>query len=299
MQRIGLVLAAVAVALPAAAAPAVELEAAKVLLSPKARSSCADVPCLIEAAYASDEKAKAIALALYRDTGDVAGVGPPELMDGGYRGQIRLVPQLPLGGYRKHLVWTDQAMRAIDAWFTALYDGTKLSPSYRWTALRFRFVRSVKKRTPSAYAFDWTIEYNVEGSLLTSADGVRETLFHELFHLNDEDHKDWSAKTLQTDYDAIVAKCGIKASCLAPYAPNTTKVRATGTYYAFQPNNGNGVHEYAAELAVRYFKEQSEMLRAGKLARPAFKCGPAENARAWQAFVDEFFAGRDLVPACR
>jgi hypothetical protein len=49
---------------------------------------------------------------------------------------------------------------------------------------------------------------------------------------------------------------------------------------------------------VRYFKEQSEMLAAGKLAGRAFKCGPAENARAWRALVDEFFAGRDLVPAC-
>lgn len=299
MRRLVLVALAIAAAGTAAAAPSVELDAAATLLSPGKRSTCADVECLIEAAYATDAKAKAIALALYRDTGTVAGVGPPELMDGGYRGQIRLVPQLPIGAYRKHLVWVDQAMRAIDGWFTALYDGTKLTPSYRWTALRFRFVRSVKKRTPSAYAFDWAIEYNVEGSLLTSADGVRETLFHELFHNNDEAHGDWSAKTLQTDYDAIVAKCGIKARCLAPYAPNTTKVRATGTYYAFQPNNGNGVHEYAAELAVRYFKEQSEMLRAGTLARPAFKCGPPENARAWQAFVDEFFAGRDLVPACR
>lgn len=35
-----------------------------------------------------------------------------------------------------------------------------------------------------------------------------------------------------------------------------------------------------------------------KLSRPAFKCGPAENARAWQSLVDEFFAGHDLVPAC-
>jgi hypothetical protein len=71
-----------------------------------------------------------------------------------------------------------------------------------------------------------------------------------------------------------------------------------GTFYAFQPNNGDTVHEYGAELAVRYFKEQSEMLAAGKLTRRAFKCGPVENGRAWQALVGEFFAGRDLVPPC-
>ncbi|MEQ1854328.1 MAG: hypothetical protein ABMA01_22385, partial [Chthoniobacteraceae bacterium] len=140
--------------------------------------------------------------------------------------------------------------------------------------------------------------YNVEGSLLTTAPGVLETLFHELFHNNDFDHGDWSAKTLQTDYDAIIAKCKTKVACLTPYAPNKTRVKATGNYYAFQPNNGNGVHEYAAEMAVRYFTEQRQMLRDGKLAKPAFKCGPAENARSWQALVTEFFGGRDLVPAC-
>jgi len=158
-------------------------------------------------------------------------------------------------------------------------------------------VRSVKKRTPSAYATSWAIVYNVEGSLLTSAGGVQETLFHELFHLNDEEHRDWSEKALASDYEAIVKKCGTKQACLAPYAPNSTVVRG-GTYYAFQPNNGTGAHEYAAELAVRYFREQSEMRAKGKLTHRAFKCGPAENARSWQAFIDEFFAGRDLVPAC-
>jgi len=86
--------------------------------------------------------------------------------------------------------------------------------------------------------------------------------------------------------------------CLAPFAPNDTKVRASGTYYAFQPNNGDAVHEYAAELAVRYFKEQSEMTANGKLSHAAFKCGPPENRRAWKGIVDEFFGSHDLVPAC-
>ena len=278
--------------------PTVAFDAAKALLSPTARTPCTDIECLLAAAYADDAKAAKLALGLFRATGDVAGVGPEELMDGGYRGKIRLVPQLPKGVYRKHLVWVSAAMTELETFFTDLYANDTAVPSYRWRALQFRFVRSIKKRTPSAYAFGWTIEYNVEGSLLTSAPGVKETLFHELFHNNDFDHGDWSAKTLQTDYDAIVRKCGTKVACLAPFAPGTTKVRATGTYYAFQPNNGNGVHEYAAELAVRYFREQSEMLAGKKLPRLAFKCGPAENARAWAAFVTEFFGGRDLVPAC-
>jgi hypothetical protein len=104
---------------------------------------------------------------------------------------------------------------------------------------------------------------------------------------------------LRSDYQSILKRCGpsLSVKCLAPYAPNGTLVRG-GTFYAFQPNNGDTVHEYAAELAVRYFKEQTELLGTGKLSRRAFKCGPAENARAWQSLVVEFFAGRDLVPPC-
>ena len=284
--------------LRAEVAPDIAFVSAAKLLTPGVKTKCTTTECLIEGAYAADPKAQELALALFKDTGTIAGVGPEELMDGGYRGKIRLVPQLPLGTYRKHLVWTDGALRSIDTFFAELFANQTTLPSYRWRSLSLRFVRSIKKRTPSAYAFGWTIEYNVEGSLLTTAPGVLETLFHELFHNNDFEHGDWSAKTLQTDYDAIVAKCVTKAACLTPFAPNKTRVKATGTYYAFQPNNGNGVHEYAAELAVRYFTAQRQMLRDGKLAKPAFKCGPAENGRAWQAFVTEFFAGRDLVPAC-
>jgi len=263
----------------------------------RAPETCSTVDCLIEARYAKDDAAKKLALALYSDYGSVAGLGADELMDGGYRGKIHLVPELPIGGYRKHLAWVVASMKSIDGFFAAQFPDDKVQPAYRWRALAFRFVRSVKKRTPSAYATSWAIEYNVEGSLLTSEDGVRETLFHELFHLNDEEHHDWSQKTLGSDYDAIVKKCGTKDTCLAPYAPNSTVVRG-GTFYAFQPNNGAGVHEYAAELAVRYYKEQSEMRAKGKLSKRAFKCGPGENGRSWKALVDEFFGGRDLTPPC-
>lgn len=248
----------------------------------------------IEARFPRDARAKALAVALFDDLEHVVEAGEDEVMDGGYRGEIHLVPELPAGKYRRQLAWVSSALHSIDAFFA----GFDRPPSYRWRALTVRFVRSVGKRTPSAFASGWTITHNVVGSLLGSERGVRETYVHELFHLNDFDHGDWSAKTLAKDYAAIVKKCGTKSSCLAPFAPNTTKVRATGTYYAFQPNNGDSVHEYAAELALRYFKEQTEVAARGKLARPAFKCGPPENARAWRALVDEFFGGRDLVPSC-
>lgn len=298
------VLGSITTAVANPVSPAVELAHAKAIL-PNASTTCSDIVCLLEDRYRGDAKARPLAVALFRELGHVAGVGPEEIMDGGYRGKIRLVPQYPTGKYRKHLEWTYEAFRAIDGFFTKLYAKQSVAPNYRWRALQLRFVRSVGKRTPSAYAMGWLVAYNVEGTLLTTPAGVLETMFHELFHSNDGAHKDWSARTLQKDYDAIVKKCGATSlarlaqlnRCLAPFAPNTTKVR-NGTYYAFQPNNGNGVHEYAAELAVRYWKEHRQILEQGALTKPAFKCGGAENARSWQALVDEFFAGRDLVPAC-
>src|ERR1041384_7704728 len=163
-------------------------------------------------------------------------------MDGGYRGRIHLVPQLPIGGHRQHLAWVAEATRSIDRFFHDVF-AEHAPPRYRWRGLAFRFVRSVGKRTPSAYASDWAIAYNVAGSLLTSATGVRDTPIHELFHVNDEDHNGWSAQHLKADHDAIVARCTrrgpagptLSNSCLAPYAPNTTMVRG-GTYYAFPQN---------------------------------------------------------------
>lgn len=270
-------------------------KARKVL--PTAPASCADIPCMLEAAYAKDPKAKQLALDLYKDNGSVAGVGPEEIMDGGYRGKIKLVPELPIGKYRKHLEHISFATKSIDDFFVKLFD-KQPAPSYRWRAIELRFVRSPGKRTPSAYSWGWMFAYNVEGSLLTNQNGVRETYFHELFHSNDLAHGDWSGKALRKDYQAILKKCpGVTIKCLAPYAPNDTTVRG-GTYYAFQQNNNDEVHEYAAELAVRYWEEHMEILDKGKLAKRPFKCGPPENGRSWKALVDEFFGGRDLTPAC-
>ena len=70
-----------------------------------------------------------------------------------------------------------------------------------------------------------------------------------------------------------------------------------GTYYAFQPGAPTGL-EYAAELATRYHDEQLAMIQGRALAKPAFKCGPIENANAWNLLVDEFFGGVDFVPRC-
>ena len=275
--------------------PRVTLDTAKHLLGVDA-PDC-DVACLIDRAYAADPRAAALAKALYADTGDVAGVGDVMDMDGGFRGPIHLVPAWPTGADRRHLAWVAAALRDYDTFFAKL----DAHPRYRWRDLEVRFVRSVKRHTPSAFAQPWNVSYNLSGSLLVSAELVRETLFHEIFHMNDDDHGDWSGTALRADYDAIVARCGTTreaTACLAPYAPSDTKVRG-GTYYAFTQDNGDPVHEYAAELALRYYREQREMLRRHRLSRRAFKCGPPENRRSWDALVTEFFGGRDLVPPCR
>jgi hypothetical protein len=246
--------------------------------------------CLLRARYVKDPAAQKLAVELYEKTGTVAGQLPAQPFDGGYRGQLRLVPRLTIGPLRLHLQWAAAALHDYDLFFQKL-GGT---PNYRWRALDFRFFESVKRRTPSAFAVDWSVAYNVAGSLFGSEAGVRSTLFHEVFHLNDQAHGNWSRRALGKLFDGIVTKCGTKIDCLTPYVADSIKVKG-GTYYAFQP--GNGVGEYAADLARRYYLEQRAVMRGEKGPRP-FKCGPEENRKAWALLVEEFFGGVDLVPAC-
>jgi hypothetical protein len=259
-------------------------QAASVLfLADDTRPTCATgddearVECLLASRFVDDPRAAKVALDLYERTNDLAGLSPAETMEGGWRGTLHLVPALPVGKERTHLEWIADATRDYDAFFDALASGEPKAPRYVWRGLAFRFMRSVGARTPSAYALRsegangaavWTVAYNLDGSLNKSADMVRELVFHENFHLNDEDHGDWSVHTLGATFDSIVARCGTKISCLTPFTPTEMTVRG-GTYYAFQPNNGAAVREYAAE-----------------------------NASSWKLIVDEFFGGIDRTPAC-
>ena len=264
--------------------------------------TAADAPTRAEVAsrLRADPAAAEIALRLLDRDGVVVDVEGAHRMDGGFRGQIAIVPALPTGAERAHLAWADAAFHDYDDLFAALAPRAphEQPVSYRFHAISLRYFRSVGRTTPSAYAsadaradgFDFSIAYNVDGSLMTSATAVRETLFHEIFHLNDEAHGDWSARALKPIFDAIVAKCAARTACLAPYAPSTTMVRG-GTYYAFYP--GNGVGEYGAELALRYYREQRAVVHGERLGGAPFKCGPKENARAWGAIVDEMFGGID------
>lgn len=268
----------------------------------RARAPEESIPCLLSLRYGGpapvgDPEAGRAALDLYRVAGIVAGLLPEEQMDGGFRGKLLLLPELPVGGYRRHLGWVLAAHQDFERFFDELRAASPAPLRYRSRGLGYRFFRSHKRTTPSAYALGWNVAYNVVGSLNTSAGAVRETLFHEIFHLNDFDHGDWSAHALGTIYGSIVERCGTRSACLKPWSPGDTMVRG-GTYYAFQPGNGESVHEYAAELATRYYLEQRAALRGEPLGKPSFKCGPPENRRAWEAIAKEFFGGLDRVPAC-
>ncbi len=251
--------------------------------------------------FASDPRALKLALALYETSGSVAGVEHAYTMDGGWRGKLKLVPEPPVGRHRRHLAWILGAMKDFDTFFAGLAKHSTKPLPYRYEPLALKFFRSVGRTTPSAYAKGWTVAYNVSGSLHSSADAVRETFFHEIFHLNDRAHGDWSSSALSTIYDGIVAGCTTKARklstpCLRPYAPNHTMVRG-GTYYAFQP--GNGVWEYSAELAIRYYRTHRRILSGKRPIGRAFKCGPAQNGKAWSLLVNEFFGGIDLTKPCK
>ncbi|HSO34958.1 MAG TPA: hypothetical protein VLT33_20655 [Labilithrix sp.] len=265
---------------------------------PTSRPAEARIRCLYDERYKGDAKAASIAHELWARWRIVAGVEVAHTMDGGYRGMIRLESAVPVGPDRKHLEWVAGAMADFDVFFGELGRSRAAHASgpkpYRFRPITLRFMRSIGARTPAAYAHDWTVAYNFVGTLNVSADAVRETMFHEIFHLNDAAHGDWSPKALSPIFDAVAKKCGVAIPCLAPYTPNDTVVRG-GTYYSFQP--GNGVGEYAAELALRYYREQRAALRSLPKVKP-FKCGPAENGRAWSLMRDEFFEGVDVVPAC-
>lgn len=248
--------------------------------------------CVVRAMFRDDAQAQADAVVLFERFGIVSDVEPEQDFDGGYRGIIHFVPALPVGPARKHIAWIRSSFEEFAAFFAE--QDARAQDAYRWRPTTLRFFRSVRRRTPSAFARDTEVSYNLEGTLLTTRDGVRDTLFHEVFHLNDQARGDWSERALAPAYEKIRTRCGARTSCLAPYAPHDTKVRG-GTFYAFQP--GNDVREYAAELAVRYFHEESAA-RRGAAVKPAFKCGPAENREAWGKLVADIFGGVDHTPPC-
>lgn len=269
-------------------------------LRARATAQCAatrgEPSCVFAASFSGDAQARRAAEALWARHRIVATSAERHELDGGYRGVLELLPQLPEGKERAHL---ERVLDAFDrqARFFEQLEGRagRERLRYRYRPDVVRFVRSREGTRPSAYASGWTVTYNVRGFLLQSAAGVDETMFHEVFHLNDAAHGRFSERALAPIFDRVVARCATKTPCLAPYSPGTTKVR-NGTFYSFQP--GNGVGEYGAELSLRYYLETRAALAGAPLAAKPFKCGPRENGEAWRALVDEMFGGVDVTPSC-
>jgi hypothetical protein len=258
-------------------------------------AACPTLRCVYDQRF-SDAQAAELAWSILETHGVMTGVEVAHKMDGGYRGLIELVPAVPVGADRKHIEWIARALDDIGTVFEAIRARTSSPASivYRSLPDEIRFTRSLNKHTPAAYAFGTTITYNLEGSINTGPDAVRETFVHEIFHLNDEARGWWSQNALAADFNRVAARCKQNIPCLKPFSPGDTIVRG-GTYYAFQP--GNGVTEYAAELMLRYYRETRLVVRGEKVDKP-FKCGEPENARTWGALVREFMGGVDLVPPC-
>ncbi len=272
------------------------LAASPAIGSLRAENSSPNVPALAAVPDALIPTAKA----LFESNGHTLAQAEESWMDGGFRGKIHLVPAWPTGSYAKHAAWVEAAARDHRAVLDVI--GAAVGPiRFRADGLAFRFMRSVNRTTPNAYVnFEMTqraVYYNVSGSLLSSEPAVRELLWHEIFHLSDAADGYWSGANLRAIFNSIVERCQTKRACLAPFAPTETTVRG-GTYYAFQPNNGDTVLEYAAEVALRYYREQRAMIRNGRLQGPAFKCQTPENHEAYVLVAERFFGGFDRTPVC-
>ncbi|MFO0589181.1 MAG: hypothetical protein U0441_16715 [Polyangiaceae bacterium] len=254
------------------------------------------IRCLLSLRYIDDRESEKLALTLYAETGSLAGLLPEETSDDGHGGKVHLLPARPVDRNREHLTWIIGAFRDykrfLDGISTHLGPGAKVA--FRDRPVDFRFFYSEKGGHPSAFAVRRNIGYNLFGALNVSDSTVRDTLFHEIFHLNDSRLGDVSSGPLAALRDSIVAKCGKRVACLTPYSPTDT--RMFGGFYAF--TDASGAREYAAELGLRYYREHRLLLEGKPLPVKPFKCGPPENAAALRLIADAFFGGVDLVPPC-
>jgi hypothetical protein len=253
--------------------------------------------CLLRLRLAADPLALALARALYTKASTLVGPDIRGSVDG-YRGgdDIDLIPAWPIGEERRHLKWLDESLDAFDTLLSALGARAARAVTFNARPRAFAFFRTATPAFPSAYYSDEAIRYNLDGLLHTNARNVRETLFHELFHMNDAQRADWSTRALAEVFESILSRCGDDHDCLAPFAPHES-LAPDGTFYAFDTRTGS-VREYGAELALRYFVEHETIVERSMSVDAPFKCLTPENGAAWALLADEFFGGADLTPEC-
>jgi hypothetical protein len=253
--------------------------------------------CLLRFRLASDPEALDIARTLYAHTKTLVGVHARAAI-AGYRGEesVELFPALPVGADRHHLDWLHASLQEFDDFVASLSSRAARPVLFDPRPRAFVFFRTAEPSYPSAFCLEEVIAYNLRGLLHRDRHEMHETLFHELFHVNDARRGFWSIDTLGSLFDSIVARCRGDHDCLAPFAPHESIV-PDGTYYAFDERTGDA-REYAAELALRYFIEQQAILHGELIRTPPFKCLTADNHIAWDLIVNEFFGGLDLSPDC-
>ena len=103
--------------------------------APDCRTDPDPIACMIDARFAKDAKAQTIARERYKTSGDLAALGVDEFMDGGFRGKIHLVPELPIGAYRKHLEWIAATAATFETFYVPSNAGRPrtLAPDTRWS----------------------------------------------------------------------------------------------------------------------------------------------------------------------
>lgn len=251
--------------------------------------------CLIDFRFADDSEALDLARALYARTGVLPGVDTTT-SHGTYGGTpIATQPALPVGDDRQHLAWLIASFERYEQVFAILVARAPRPIDFRLRPDAFGFFRTGTQTYPSAWGQGGVVGYNLDGPLHTNERDVLETIFHELFHLNDERRGGWSASALGELFEGIVRRCGRDDGCFGDFAPHDTRV-PNGTYYPFDEATRD-VREYAAELALRYFREHEAILDGTPL-EPPFKCGSEENRVAWERLVEDFFGGLDLSRDC-
>lgn len=265
-------------------------------------AACADVhgarehaDCLLRYRFGSDERALGLARALSRD-GTLIGVETRGEIEG-YRGEIvELIPALPLGEQAHHLDWIRGSLVHYEGFLRSIAEHTTKPVAFGAKPDGFVFFRTNEATYPSAFCAGGFIAYNLDGPLHAERRTMHETLFHELFHLNDERAGTWSETELEDIFDAIVERCEDDHACYEPYAPHESVVE-DGTFYAFDART-RSVREYAAEIALTYFLEHEALFAGTPRSGLPFKCRAPENALAWRRLVDTFFGGVDLTRRC-
>lgn len=265
-------------------------------------AACADVrgarehaDCLLRYRFGADERALGLARALSND-GTLIGVETRGEIEG-YRGEVvELIPALPLGEHAHHLDWIRGSLVHYDGFLRSLAEHTMKPIAFATKPEGFVFFRTNEGTYPSAFCAGGFIAYNLDGPLHAERRTMHETLFHELFHLNDQRADTWSEKELEEIFDSIVDRCDDDHACYEPYAPHESVVE-DGTFYAFDARTRD-VREYAAEIALTYFLEHEALFAGTQRPGLPFKCRAPENALAWRRLVDTFFGGVDLTRRC-